>query len=87
MHSRKNTIRAFIALITLTLIWGYNWVVMKNALVYASAFQFAALRTVLGTLSLFAVILVMRKPFRVREMPTLILLGLLQTSGFTGLLI
>jgi len=87
MYNRKNTIRAFIALILLTIIWGYNWVVMKSALAYATAFQFAALRTVLGALSLFSVILVMRRPLSVREIPTLILLGLLQTSGFTGLLI
>jgi drug/metabolite transporter (DMT)-like permease len=88
MHpSRTAVIRAFIALMVLTAIWGYNWVVMKSALEYAGAFQFAALRTVLGAGCLFAVIIYMQKPLRVREMPTLILLGLLQTSGFTGLLI
>jgi len=88
MHPNKTVvIRAFIALMVLTAIWGYNWVVMKSALEYAGAFQFAALRTVLGAVCLFAVIIYLRKPLRVREMPTLILLGLLQTSGFTGLLI
>ncbi|MGZ8257741.1 MAG: DMT family transporter [Methylotenera sp.] len=86
-NSRKNTIRAFIALMVLTLIWGYNWVVMKSALAYAGAFQFAALRTFIGALSLFAILLILRKPLRMKEMPTLILLGILQTSGFTGLLI
>lgn len=85
--SKKITIRAFAALMLLTIIWGYNWVVMKSALAYAGAFQFAALRTVLGALCLFAVLLFMRKSLRVKEMPTLILLGILQTSGFTGLLI
>lgn len=87
MHTRKNTLRAFMALMVLTIIWGYNWVVMKSALAYAGAFQFAALRTFIGALCLFAVLLLLRRPFRVREMPTLLLLGLLQTSGFTGLLI
>lgn len=88
MHPNKTVvIRAFIALMVLTAIWGYNWVVMKSALEYAGAFQFAALRTVLGAVCLFAVIIYMRKPLRVREMPTLIVLGLMQTSGFTGLLI
>ncbi len=88
MHnSKKITIRAFAALTLLTIIWGYNWVVMKSALAYAGAFEFAALRTVIGALCLFAVVLFMRKPLRVKEMPTLILLGILQTSGFTGLLI
>lgn len=88
MHnSKKITIRAFAALMLLTVIWGYNWVVMKSALEYAGAFEFAALRTVIGALCLFAVVIYMRKPLRVKEMPTLVLLGILQTSGFTGLLI
>ena len=88
MHtSKKITIRAFAALTLLTIIWGYNWVVMKSALEYSGAFEFAALRTVIGALCLFAVVIYMRKPLRVKEMPTLILLGIMQTSGFTGLLI
>jgi drug/metabolite transporter (DMT)-like permease len=88
MHANRTVvIRAFVALMVLTAIWGYNWVVMKSALAYAGAFQFAALRTVIGAICLFAVVLYMRKPLRVKEMPTLILLGILQTSGFTGLLI
>jgi drug/metabolite transporter (DMT)-like permease len=88
MHnSKKITIRAFAALMLLTIIWGYNWVVMKSALEYAGAFEFAALRTVIGALCLFAVVIYMRKPLHVKEMPTLILLGIMQTSGFTGLLI
>lgn len=88
MHpSKKITIRAFAALTLLTIIWGYNWVVMKSALAYSGAFEFAALRTVIGAICLFAVVIYLRKPLRVKEMPTLILLGIMQTSGFTGLLI
>ncbi|MEO6117872.1 MAG: DMT family transporter [Methylotenera sp.] len=86
-NKRKNTIRAFIALMVLTLIWGYNWVVMKNALQYAGAFQLAAMRTGIGALCLFILLAILRKPFSVKEVPTLILLGVLQTCGFTGLLI
>ena len=87
MLDRRETIKAFAALFALTIIWGYNWVVMKNALQFAGAFQFAALRTVIGSIFLFGILVVMRKPLLVKEMPTLIVLGLLQTSGFTGLLI
>ncbi len=86
-QQRKETIRAFLALFILTFIWGYNWVVMKSALEFAGAFQFAALRTVIGAICLFALILFLRKPLSIKEMPTIILLGVLQTSGFTGLLI
>ena len=87
MNPKNESIKAFAALFVLTIIWGYNWVVMKNALQFSGAFQFAALRTVIGALFLFGILLVLRKPVWVKEMPTLIVLGLLQTSGFTGLLI
>jgi drug/metabolite transporter (DMT)-like permease len=85
---QKNTvIKAFSALFILTLIWGYNWVVMKQAVQYASPFQFAALRTFLGALLLFLLIFLTKRPLALREFPTMLALGLLQTCGFTGLLI
>ncbi len=85
--SRKNTIRAFSALFLLTLIWGYNWVVMKTAVQYATPFQFTALRTTLGAIVLFIVMAAGNRPLKLQEFPTMLLLGLLQTCGFTGLLI
>jgi drug/metabolite transporter (DMT)-like permease len=85
---QKNTLfKPFLALFTLTLIWGYNWVVMKLAVQYASPFQFAALRTFLGAVMLFIVIALTKRPLALKEFPTMLLLGLLQTCGFTGLLI
>ena len=84
---QNQTIKAFLALFLLTLIWGYNWVVMKLAVQYASPFQFAALRTFLGALMLFTVLFLMKKPLKLQEFPTMLLLGILQTCGFTGLLI
>jgi len=84
---RATNIRAFLALLLLAVIWGYNWVVMKHALVDGGAFQFGALRTFLGALCLLGLLLVLRKPMLPQEIPTLILLGILQTSGFTGLII
>jgi drug/metabolite transporter (DMT)-like permease len=85
---QKNTvIKALAALFILTLIWGYNWVVMKLAVQYASPFQFAALRTFLGSIVLFLVIFFTKRPLALKEFPTMLVLGLLQTCGFTGLLI
>jgi drug/metabolite transporter (DMT)-like permease len=85
---QKNTIlKAFAALFLLTLIWGYNWVVMKTAVKFASPFQFAALRTFLGALMLFLVLVLTKRPLALKEFPTMLALGLLQTCGFTGLLI
>ncbi|MDP1766364.1 MAG: DMT family transporter [Methylotenera sp.] len=84
---KKIVFKAFLALFILTLIWGYNWVVMKLAVQYASPFQFAALRTFLGALILFLVIFLTKRPLALKELPTMLALGLLQTVGFTGLLI
>lgn len=84
---KKLIIKAFAALFVLTLIWGYNWVVMKTAVQYASPFQFAALRTFLGAMLLFLVLFLSKRPLALKEFPTMLALGLLQTCGFTGLLI
>lgn len=85
---QKNTvIKAFTALFILTIIWGYNWVVMKQAVQFASPFQFAAIRTFFGSIVLFILIFVTKRPLALKEFPTMLVLGLLQSCGFTGLLI
>jgi drug/metabolite transporter (DMT)-like permease len=80
-------VRAFAALLALALVWGYNWVVMKVALQYSTASQFAAMRTFGGGLFLLALMAAMRKPLKPREIPSTVVLGLLQTTGFTGFII
>ena len=88
MSTKKSTtLKAFGALLLLSVLWGYNWVVMKYALLDAGPFQFGAMRTFFGALCLMGVLLALKKPLRPKEVPTLILLGILQTCGFTGLII
>jgi drug/metabolite transporter (DMT)-like permease len=74
------------ALFLLALIWGYNWVVMKIALQYSQPFTFAALRSFFGALALFLMLVILRRPFRPKALGLTALLGLLQTTGFVGLL-
>ena len=74
------------ALLVLAVIWGYNWVVMKSALDYAGPFQFAAMRTFFGALVLFLVLYVTRRSMKLIAFPTMLVLGLLQNVGFTGVL-
>jgi drug/metabolite transporter (DMT)-like permease len=78
--------RAMFALAALSLIWGYNWVVMKKVLQYVGAFDFSAMRAILGALCLFAVLLWLRKPMRPVALKQTLLLGLLQTAAFTLLI-
>jgi drug/metabolite transporter (DMT)-like permease len=82
---RTNTGRAAGALAVLSIIWGYNWVIMKQASSYAGPFQFAALRTVFGTIALFAILAARGQSLRLVAPGRMLLLGLLQTAAFTGL--
>ncbi|MGI5939259.1 MAG: DMT family transporter [Thermoleophilia bacterium] len=85
--ARANANRlAAVALFFLALIWGYNWVVMKIGLEYSQPFTFSALRTFFGAMVLFVMLVVMRRPLRPRALGLTALLGLLQTTGFVGLL-
>jgi drug/metabolite transporter (DMT)-like permease len=75
---------AIVALIALSAIWGYNWVVMKECLRFSGALDFAALRTSLGAAGLLAILLWKRKSLRPKEIPWTIFLGLLSTTGCIG---
>ena len=87
MKNKAEIIKAFLALVILSILWGYNWVVMKYALLDAGAFQFGAMRTFFGALCLLLLLVAMRKPMKIQEIPSLIVLGILQTCGFTGMII
>ncbi|HEY9629070.1 MAG TPA: EamA family transporter [Coleofasciculaceae cyanobacterium] len=76
---------AIMALLLLAVIWGYNWVVMKLGVQYAAPFDFAAMRAFFGALSLFLVMLALRKPLKPPAFKMTLLLGVLQTSGMIGL--
>jgi len=65
---------------------GYNWVVMKVGLEYSDPWPFTALRTTLGAVALFIVLIVLRRPLGPRRPLATMLLGLLQTTGMIGLL-
>jgi drug/metabolite transporter (DMT)-like permease len=73
---------AFAALAIVTLVWSYNWIVMKQALAYSGPFAFSALRYLLGTLVLFAVLLVRRASLRPPPWLPTVMIGLAQTTGF-----
>lgn len=85
--SRRSRYLAFAALAMLAVIWGYNWVVMKVALRYVEPFAFSAMRTFLGAVSLFALIVVLKRPLRPKALPLTAALGLLQITGATGLMV
>jgi drug/metabolite transporter (DMT)-like permease len=76
---------ALLGLLILCFIWGYNWVVMKQALRYSQPFTFSALRCLLGALCLFLVLLILRRPMSPGSWLGAFVLGLLQIAGCSGL--
>ncbi|MBP9020306.1 MAG: EamA family transporter [Syntrophobacterales bacterium] len=82
---KKSTRLAVLALAVMSLIWGYNWIIMKEAVKYCSAFDFAALRTFFGALVLFSFLISTGRNLRPQQVPLTILLGLLTTTGCVGL--
>jgi drug/metabolite transporter (DMT)-like permease len=77
---------AALALLLLALVWGYNWVLLKIGLRYSQPFTFAALRTFLGAVVLFILLPILRRPLQPRALGLTAVLGVLQTTGFVGLL-
>jgi drug/metabolite transporter (DMT)-like permease len=76
---------ALAALALLSLIWSYNWVVMKQALAWTGPFEFAAWRAGLGTLMLFGLLRWRGHAFAPPRWKPLLLVALAQTLGFQAL--
>lgn len=74
------------AFAVLSLIWGYNWVVMKTAMRYCGPIDFAVLRVGFGALLLFGLLLALGAPLKPRHAGKTLLVGLFQTTGFVGLI-
>ncbi len=81
--------QALALIATLSLVWGYNWVMMKVAVTYAPPFAFAALRFLGGAVVLMATLKLMGRSLRFRELlprwRVITLIGLLQTALCFGL--
>lgn len=77
--------RALIALAIVSLIWSFNWIVMKQALQYSGPFGFSALRFVIGSVILFGVLLLSRQSLRPPPLLQTFLIGITQTMGFQAL--
>jgi drug/metabolite transporter (DMT)-like permease len=73
---------AYLVMAVLSLIWGYNWVVIRIATTDGSPIFVATLRTAIGAFTLLLVIAARRQLRPTPFVPTLVL-GLLQTFAFT----
>ena len=80
-HSRERWLLP-LALIVLSVTWGYTWVLAKQALTYAPPFAFAAERCVVGALALLLAVKLKGKPLRLQAPGPTLAIGLAQVTGF-----
>ncbi|HXR62818.1 MAG TPA: DMT family transporter [Rudaea sp.] len=74
--------QALIALGLMSLIWSFNWIVMKRALHYIGPLDFSALRTLFGTVLLFTLLWWRGESGAPTPLRDTILIGLAQTAAF-----
>ena len=85
MNTKLN-MAALGGLALLTAIWSYSWIVMKQVMLYAGAFEFTALRCLCGALVLLLVqCLRGRKYLTPTPFRYTLAIGLFQTCGMVGL--
>jgi drug/metabolite transporter (DMT)-like permease len=72
-------------LAAISLVWGFNWVVLKIGVRYADPFEFLAWRFAITAVCLFGAAALLGRPMRAAHVPQLVLIGLLQTTATFGL--
>jgi drug/metabolite transporter (DMT)-like permease len=81
VHSRR---AAYVALAALTLVWGFNWIVMKAALINADPLEFNMHRTWLAICVLFAALVARRGRFWPGNWRAVVITAFLQTTVNMG---
>jgi drug/metabolite transporter (DMT)-like permease len=71
-----------LALVVLSLIWGYTWVLAKQGLAYAPPFAFVAERCIGGAMTLFLALRLLGRPVRLQAPGRVLLIALTQVSAF-----
>jgi drug/metabolite transporter (DMT)-like permease len=82
LHTRSPSWFPPVALMILSVIWGYTWILAKQALGYSPPFAFAAERCVGGALALFFALRIMGRPLRLAAPGPTLAIALTQVTGF-----
>lgn len=73
---------AALGIVLLSLLWGYTWVIAKQALYFAQPFTLTFMRVFGGALALFVALKLLRQPLRLDAPRLVLLISLCQVSGF-----
>jgi drug/metabolite transporter (DMT)-like permease len=76
---------ALAVLAAISLVWGFNWVVLKIGVRHADPFEFLAWRFALTACCLFGSAALLRRPMRLAHAPQVLVIGLLQSTATFGL--
>ena len=79
--SRRQHGLAAAVLAAISLIWGFNWVVLKVGVQYADPFEFLAWRFALAAACLFGAAAILGRPMRLTHVHEILVVGLLQTTA------
>ena len=78
----KGRLWAVLGIVLLSLLWGYTWVLAKQALDFAPPFTLTFMRVFGGALALFAALKLLRQPLKLQAPRAVLLISLCQVSGF-----
>lgn len=76
----KHPGRALLALLIMSLLWGYGWVAIKIGLLDAPPFRLTAVRMLASALCLLVMLPLTGRPLAPQRLPELVPLALVQTS-------
>lgn len=79
--SRRQHGLAAAVLAAISLVWGFNWVVLKIGVRHADPFEFLAWRFALAAACLFGAAALFRRPIRLVHAREVLVVGLLQTTA------
>lgn len=78
---KRNRLFIWLAILMITLLWGYAWVIMKQSLVFMGPFTFTSFRFTIGILTLFLITFLVKREYPIQTYwKKLAVLGILQTS-------
>lgn len=76
---------ALAVLAAISVVWGFNWVVLKVGVRHADPFAFLAWRFAIAAACLFGTAMLLRRPMRLLHAREVFMVGLLQTTATFGL--